>query len=256
MAFETLDPISAIWRKLGVAWVLVPEGFTPQAPQASQQRSALARPAYQPGPTPQGQYDNQANQAQTQRPACQYARPQNQHPGHAAPRQVPQPVKPAQSASPELLPESEWPEIWREQFAKARKGKIAWTYAKLGSDLTSKGKEDADGRSARSKLLRRLIADLALPGGSNSFWPLSLGGEERFDIFWSGVNLLGSRYILVFGAAAFSALTGVKSPALFGQWRNAGRMAWHLPDIDSINDSNYGRVVGFLRNILPDARQS
>ncbi|MDR1686114.1 MAG: hypothetical protein LBR82_06720 [Desulfovibrio sp.] len=58
--------------------------------------------------------------------------------------------------------------LWRALLEKTRPAPLVWTYEELGSDL--QGNASAE----RSRCLKALIAALALPRGSSSFWPLSL----------------------------------------------------------------------------------
>lgn len=63
---------------------------------------------------------------------------------------------------------AEWPDPWRQLIRKTHPAPVIWTYPELGSDLLGM----TDPASAqRSAFLRTLIGSLAMPKGTNAFWP-------------------------------------------------------------------------------------
>jgi len=91
-------------------------------------------------------------------------------------------------------------------LGRMKKGPICWTYAELGLDLT--GHADAMRRDALTKLLHSLHRK----AGTHTFWPCALPeGPDltlvpNCDIFWSGLQELGVKVLIVMGSAASNAI--------------------------------------------------
>ncbi|MBD5553321.1 MAG: hypothetical protein HDQ44_03185 [Desulfovibrio sp.] len=226
MAFEALTPLSAIWRRAGLRYVLVPEELR------LKQRPA-ARPVDRPEPV-------------------------NGRPGRpAAPRpaQLQTPQEPLERAPvTQPLPElRDWPPVWAAQLARSRKGRVAWTYWDLGADLiaaTEQGAPKNDARARRGALLRKLMASLGHKPGTHTLWPVRMGEQAEPQLFWAGFLELGCRYVFVFGEQASLALTGKPGLAAYRQLRERGRIIWTLPDIDAFDDVVYKRVIAFIQSSL------
>lgn len=224
MAFEALTPLSAIWRRAGLCYVLVPEELR------LKQRPA-ARPVDRPGNRP------------PHRPAV---------PNPAQP-QAPQKPPEAPSAQQPLPELKDWPPVWAAQLARSRKGRIAWTYWDLGADLAAAMEQGApknDARARRGSLLRKLMASLGHKPGTHTLWPVRMGEQAEPQFFWAGFLELGCRYVFVFGERAALALTGRPGLPAYRQLRERGRIIWTLPDIDAFDDVVCQRVIAFIQSSL------
>lgn len=111
--------------------------------------------------------------------------------------------------------------------------------------------------AARRALLQRLLADLAHPGGTHSFWPAALpvdGKELEADsrIFWSGVGMLKARAVVVMGRPAVRALGLPERLRPFQQTRHDSRLVVILRDMDFLvqEPQHYDAVREFLRRAL------
>lgn len=101
---------------------------------------------------------------------------------------------------PEVMPVNAWPEDWKTLLAKSPSSpKVVWTYAAMSDDY--------GGRSnpVRRAFLQRLLKDLAMPAGSNAFWPMS---APPFDtpckdvdplFFHSGLAALNPKVVAFLG---------------------------------------------------------
>lgn len=224
MAFDALDPVSAIWRGFGLTWLLVPEELRVKP---------RARPAQARG---------------TREPARPAAPPKHQQSGPASP---PRDQQPGPAAPPKYL-QVEWPDAWSEQLEAARKGRIAWTYPDLGPDLlAARAGAPADAaRTRRGALLRRIVKDLGHPPGTHTFWPMRLESELRPDLFLAGCLKLNVRGIFIFGPESASQITGQASLSNYSLRRLGRWSVWCLPEIDSIDGGIYAKMLAYIRNSL------
>lgn len=226
MAFANLSPDAAIWRARGLRYILAPEN----AIRAACEKAVAARPA--------------------SRPAS--ARP-------APPAWIPKREEPRETVAPAArneavlrpIPVNEWPEAWRDLFAKTKKGKIAWTYRRLGADLIAANRrDDADfgPRSKRGQFLRRVLGALRHPGGTHTFWPAQLDAEEPDpEIYWSGLKALGCRGAIVMGESYAKALTASPLASQYAliSWRNLRILV--LPGIDDFPEARYEVALDIIK---------
>lgn len=224
MAFEYLNPVAAIWLQSGLRYLIQPEETVPEAEPAAEARSVAARPARSPA---------------TSRPASV----------------APSPETKGDAWRP--LPVEDWPEEWQALFARTKKGRIAWTYAKLGPDLLAAARPQTDAgeaqaRAARSRILRRILAGLAHPAGTHTFWPaqLTLDGSPEIEIFWSGLQALGCRGVILLDPdyARLLCKDGQLRPYMQGKIRT--HFIWPLPPIESLAEADFQRIIPYLRGAL------
>ena len=162
------------------------------------------------------------------------------------------PLHGAASAAPGVLPESSWPASWRalrERRSLPSSPLVLWTYAGLGDDLMG----EAD--PGRRQVIARMIMALKHPGGTHVFWPYVLPGEDFSDqpsLFWSGVEKLDPRVLLIFGSDARDALSLPRALLPFCQERLYGRLVIQLPRPQSFvgDEAAFARVLAFLANSL------
>lgn len=235
MAFAYLKPAQAIWRGIGLEFLLVPEDLA----------SGVATPGSFPTPPlPQAR-----NKAPAQ-PSKNFSRPIDKNPAQA-------PEKPRKW---QPLPVDQWPSQWRDFLARQRKGKFTWTYWNLGADLLKINpiNNDDEQRAARGNLLRKIFADLALPPGSHTFWPVGLPDSEsggisaNREVFWSALPILESRGVIIMGSLAARALLDNGNLRPLANLRNKGQLVWILWEIDSIVQTPefYNKAITFLRQSL------
>ncbi len=222
MACEYLNPVAAIWLQSGLSHLLQPDGI-------EQEKAATVevRPVPQRGPRDSS-------------PAPEVTSPKENRKEDWRP-----------------LPVEDWPEPWRELYARTKKGRIAWTYAKLGSDLLSAAKpqtagEEAQGRAARSQALRRILGALGHPAGTHTFWPAQLDLERKpeIEIFWSGLQAIGCRGVILLDTDYARLLCGGAKMRAYIQAKFHSQFVWPLPPIESFADADYQRLISYLRRIL------
>jgi hypothetical protein len=226
MAFETLDFHGALWRGQGIDWLLLPdEPAQPWFVPAARQRPVSSCARQKPGPARQKK-DQQQDTA-----------------GPAVWRPV---------------PPKHWPACWQERLAATKRGRVVWTYRELGEDICRK----PDAR--RRDFFQRLIADLAHPAGTHTFFPaclpqagtrpVSSAVTRDAGIFWSALRQLGARGVLVMGAGALKILGLEKDMPLWDMARKHDFFAWRLPEADVVvNDEKlYFTLLEFLRSALRD----
>jgi hypothetical protein len=156
------------------------------------------------------------------------------------------------------LPRELWPGHWRSRFEATRRGRLVWTYWELGQDIC--GVPDVE----RRDFLRRLIADLAYQPGTHTFFPVCLPEVAARDsapvfmpnpeVFWSALELLGSRGLLILGDKATKALELEKDISLWGMARRRNFFVWRLPGVESVSSDAraYSNLLEFLRIALRD----
>lgn len=156
------------------------------------------------------------------------------------------------AAPPGVLPETDWPAPW--QALKKRRPLppsplVLWTYDGLGEDLM--GTADPD----RQQAIVRMILALKHPGGTHVFWPYALPGVVMStlpSLFWSGVERLDPRVLLIFGSNARDALSLPHSLQSFCQELVYGRLVIQLPDPKNFSGdaAAFARVLAFLAHSL------
>lgn len=274
MAFASVSPLAAPWQRLGLRYLLSPVDLPPELSLTAEPAAGEARPPRlgdQRSPAPQAGVSAPSREAY--RPAAASAnrppvRPSGRPPVRSsegpptaeARREAPLP--PSGGAADAARAEAEWrplapalwPAPWQERLARTRPGLVAWTYWTLGSDLCDGGQP---GKAERGLFFRRLLQDLGHPQGTHTFWPVCLpdaGGELRADagIFWSGLQALKARGVILMGSAAAraAALPGKLEPLSHRVFR--GRRVWVLRDVDLMRDdaARYDQMLAFLQNAL------
>lgn len=264
MAFASVSPLAAPWQRLGLRYLLSPADLPPELSLTAESAAGEARPprfGEQRSPAPQAGVSAPSREAY--RPASASrppARPSGGRPAAGATREAPLPppggaadAARAEAAWRPLAP-ALWPAPWQERLARTRPGLVAWTYWTLGSDLCDGGQP---GKAERGLFFRRLLQDLGHPQGTHTFWPVCLpdeGGELRADagIFWSGLQALKARGVILMGSAAAraAALPGKLEPLSHRVFR--GRRVWILRDVDLMRDdaARYGQMLAFLQSAL------
>lgn len=247
MAFDIVNPQNLFLRSLGLEYLLLPDSspdtlegrkaetgeiLTQGAPQKPVQRAARFDSSY---------HKTGAKLSSATKPeaktSAQPARPAARTPAFTA------------------APFEEWPKIWQDQFKKTARGKLIWTYWQLGSDLLGLAGEDSEGRGQRSDFLRKVIQELAQPKGTHTFWPMALPDENgqytaNPVLFWSGVEALQCRAVVMLGSAAAVPLVPGKKLQPLDEFRLHGHMVWILRDIGPLLDSPtwYQMTLAFLKN--------
>ncbi|MDR2799897.1 MAG: hypothetical protein LBB52_01345 [Desulfovibrio sp.] len=229
MAFDTLDFYGLLWQGQGINWLLQPD-----------------KPA-QPWFIAPARRQQPIFSSTGQKPAGDPGRQKKDRPQDIAGPVVWRPVPP-----------NLWPASWRERLAAARRGRIVWTYRDLGQDLCRK----SDVR--RRKFFQRLIADLAHPAGTHTFFPVCLPRDCAQDeptaatrnsgIFWSALGQLEARGVLVMGLEAVKTLDLEKEMPLWGMTRQHDFFVWRLPEVDAVvhDEKLYSTLLEFLRTALRD----
>lgn len=273
MAFASVSPLAAPWQRLGLRYLLSPVDLPPELSLTAEPAAGEARPERPAHPVhPAGRRSPAPPQTGVAAPASKACRPAvapaarpsacppGRQPSGDAAREAS--VSPSGTAAEAVRAEAEWrplapalwPAPWQERLARTRPGLVAWTYWTLGSDLCGGGQP---GKAERGLFFRRLLQDLGHPQGTHTFWPVCLpdaGGELRADagIFWSGLQALKARGVIVMGSAAAraAALPGKLEPLSHRVFR--GRRVWILRDVDLMRDdaARYDQMLAFLQNAL------
>lgn len=260
------------WQRAGVEFLLAEQPLpapyslciAAQRPRTVQTGAAPCTPAQgarQPAP-----HGRPTQPASSPAPAGQV---------HTTPASAPAPIPPARGASAPpttfaqsaaspapaaalvpLAPEL-WPQVWQERLKKTAPAAVLWTYWTLGEDLCLRPDP------ARRALLQRLLADLAHPAGTHSFWPAALPAalsttaadcdlQANPEVFWSGVQALKARALVVMGSPAIKALDLPPRLRPFQQTRHKGRLVVVLRDVDFLAQEThrYDAVREFLKQAL------
>ena len=272
MAFASVSPLAAPWQRLGLRYLLSPTDLPPELSLTAEQSAgaASARPARfgQPAspagqrPPVSGRADAGVPSREPHRPAVgpasgpsarPTARPSARPSGLQHADEQPREAARAEAEWRPLAP-ALWPVPWQERLARTRPGLVAWTYWNLGSDLCDGGQP---GKAERGLFFRRLLQDLGHPQGTHTFWPVCLpdaGQALQADaqIFWSGLQALKARGVIIMGSAAAraAALPGKLEPLSHRVFR--GRRVWILRDVDLMLDDafRYDQMLAFLQNAL------
>ena len=280
MAFAPVNPLAAPWQARGLDWLLMPEDLPPELSLCAMPDAVPAAPVRRPQPAApraprpvrplpsqmqqEGQGSASAAPAQAVRQGgAPVASPA---PAAPAPEQAPETAAPVRSWRP--LPPHVWPAVWQERLSRTRQGRVVWTYWNLGPDLCE---EQAPGKAQRSAFFRRLMQDLAYPAGTSTFWPACLPdpdampaspapaeGEDRpryqpnADVFWSGVQALHARAVVVMGSVAARALGLPAGVRPLQQLRHRGTLVWVLWDVEFLLDEpqRYAAMLAFVRRAL------
>lgn len=291
MAFAPVNPLAAPWQARGLDWLLMPEDLPPELSLCAMPDAVPAAPVRRPQPAApraprpvrplpsqmqqEGQGSASAAPAQAVRqggapvasPAPAAPAPEQRRPARPqAAEQAPETAAPVRSWR--LLPPHVWPAVWQERLSRTRQGRVVWTYWNLGPDLCE---AQAPGKAQRSAFFRRLMQDLAYPAGTSTFWPACLPdpdampaspapaeGEDRpryqpnADVFWSGVQALHARAVVVMGSVAARALGLPAGVRPLQQLRHRGTLVWVLWDVEFLLDEpqRYAAMLAFVRRAL------
>ena len=291
MAFAPVNPLAAPWQARGLDWLLMPEDLPPELSLCVMPDAVPAAPVRRPQPAApraprpvrplpsqlqqEGQGSASAAPAQAVRqggapvasPAPAAPAPEQRRPARPqAAEQAPETAAPVRSWRP--LPPHGWPAVWQERLSRTRQGRVVWTYWNLGPDLCE---AQAPGKAQRSAFFRRLMQDLAYPAGTSTFWPACLPdpdampaspapaeGEDRpryqpnADVFWSGVQALHARAVVVMGSVAARALGLPAGVRPLQQLRHRGTLVWVLWDVEFLLDEpqRYAAMLAFVRRAL------
>lgn len=291
MAFAPVNPLAAPWQARGLDWLLMPEDLPPELSLCVMPDAVPAAPVRRPQPAApraprpvrplpsqlqqEGQGSASAAPAQAVRqggapvasPAPAAPAPEQRRPARPqAAEQAPEAAAPVRSWRP--LPPHVWPAVWQERLSRTRQGRVVWTYWNLGPDLCE---AQAPGKAQRSAFFRRLMQDLAYPAGTSTFWPACLPdpdampaspapaeGEDRpryqpnADVFWSGVQALHARAVVVMGSVAARALGLPAGVRPLQQLRHRGTLVWVLWDVEFLLDEpqRYAAMLAFVRRAL------
>ena len=289
MAFAPVNPLAAPWQARGLNWLLMPEDLPPELSLCVMPDAVPAAPVRRPQPAApraprpvrplpsqlhqDGQGGAPAAPAQAGRqgaaPAASPAAPVQEQRRPARPQpeeQAPEAAAPVRNWRP--LPPHVWPAVWQERLSRTRQGRVVWTYWNLGPDLCE---AQAPGKAQRSAFFRRLMQDLAYPAGTSTFWPACLPdpdamsaspgpaeGEDRpryqpnADVFWSGVQALHARAVVVMGSVAARALGLPAGVRPLQQLRHRGTLVWVLWDVEFLLDEpqRYAAMLAFVRRAL------
>lgn len=291
MAFAPVNPLAAPWQARGLDWLLMPEDLPPELSLCVMPDAVPAAPVRRPQPAApraprpvrplpsqlqqEGQGSAPAAPAQAVRqggapvasPAPAAPAPEQRRPSRPqAAEQAPETAASVRSWRP--LPPHVWPAVWQERLSRTRQGRVVWTYWNLGPDLCE---AQAPGKAQRSAFFRRLMQDLAYPAGTSTFWPACLPdpdampaspapaeGEDRpryqpnADVFWSGVQALHARAVVVMGSVAARALGLPAGVRPLQQLRHRGTLVWVLWDVEFLLDEpqRYAAMLAFVRRAL------
>ena len=291
MAFAPVNPLAAPWQARGLDWLLMPEDLPPELSLCVMPDAVPAAPVRRPQPAApraprpvrplpsqlqqEGQGSASAAPAQAVRqggapvasPAPAAPAPEQRRPARPqAAEQAPETAAPVRSWRPP--PPHVWPAVWQERLSRTRQGRVVWTYWNLGPDLCE---AQAPGKAQRSAFFRRLMQDLAYPAGTSTFWPACLPdpdampaspapaeGEDRpryqpnADVFWSGVQALHARAVVVMGSVAARALGLPAGVRPLQQLRHRGTLVWVLWDVEFLLDEpqRYAAMLAFVRRAL------
>ena len=118
-----------------------------------------------------------------------------------------------------ILPFDKWPEDWKKiqrqckfppEKPKHISRQIIWTYAGLEYDLFTDNSSDK-----RRRLIGQIIKTLSFPRGTHIFLPYKhinaqgqseLAKEQDYSFFWSAVDLIRPRVLVVFGEQSIAEL--------------------------------------------------
>lgn len=263
MAFAYLNPQSVPWQRLGVRYLLAPGDLPPELSLAAEQervspvvgRGSAPRTGVRPPLRARDGSQDAGMPSRASVPAAPSARSHSPSPAHLrTPQPRPAPASGGAEQTWQPLAPALWPAPWQERLARTRPGQVAWTYWQLGGDLCN---EQQAGRSERGAFFRRILQDLGHPQGTHTFWPVCLPdgrgeAQANADVFWSGLQALRSRGVIIMGSVAARAagLPGRLEPLTHRMFR--GRLVWILRDVDNMlgDETRYSQMLAFLRKAL------
>ncbi len=291
MAFAPVNPLAAPWQARGLHCLLMPGDLPPELSLCAMPDAVPAAPVRRPQPAApraprpvrplpsQLQQEGQGSASAAPAQAVRQGGAPVASPAPAAP--APEQRRPSRPQSAEQAPETAasvrswrplpphvWPAVWQERLSRTRQGRVVWTYWNLGPDLCE---AQAPGKAQRSAFFRRLMQDLAYPAGTSTFWPACLPdpdampaspapaeGEDRpryqpnADVFWSGVQALHARAVVVMGSVAARALGLPAGVRPLQQLRHRGTLVWVLWDVEFLLDEpqRYAAMLAFVRRAL------
>ena len=154
----------------------------------------------------------------------------------------------------------ELPRVWAERLATTRRGLIVWTYAALGQDLLGVQSEGLDKRRA---FLGQLLRDLNHPGGTHTFWPVTLPASTdanapfapNANAFWAGMAKLGARAVVALGDDAVQALALPEPLGFLQQTIHRGALVlsvWEVADLlhGEASAGKYNSMLDYVRRFL------
>ncbi len=169
----------------------------------------------------------------------------------------------------QVLTFSKWPKNWLEIHQKfgLPKGKnsmtkIAWTYEGLEQDVMGEANLE------RQKAVRQLLLDLNHQKGTHIFIPYSFTDLEQsqleivtidqmeYSFFWSAMNLIEPRILLIFGSAARNAIQAPKSlPLQKSQLGKLQVLQMHRFETLANDQTFYNNTLVFLQSYLQFCRK-
>ena len=175
-------------------------------------------------------------------------------PAASVPRQErraePSPGDASPSGSPAVIPPEKWSASWQDLWRRHKKPPhplVLWTYSGLGEDLA--GTPDA----GRRRVLKSILEGLSHPPGTHMFWPHRLPGEgDAPSVFWSAVDMLAPRVVMVLGSDSRDALGLPRSMRPYAQMMLWGRSVFqlHRPESLASDDALLSSTQAFLASAL------
>lgn len=238
MAFETLNPLAALWLGHGLRYLIRTEEA--EFAESASRRSEVPIQGSQTWKKPMAATSTRRQSGENGADACKQSEAQ------APPAQG----RTGQTWQP--LPQDAWPKVWQDLFAKTRRGLIAWTYPELGRDLLSTSQADMETeesarRAARSKVLQGLVSALKNPAGTHTFWPCFLDSRLEPELFWSGARALGCRGVIILGTDCAAALLGSSQIRAFVTRIFRTHKVMVLKGISGLFENNCVAELNFLR---------
>ncbi len=268
MAFGNINPYFLPWQHQGVDFLLadeaVPAGLSLcHAPAQPMQKTAPHRAT-----------STQRYSAVTPQPQSQTQASGSAAHGLTAVRQAPTPPAPSalpiraqdtpkhalqETSRPTMPPMEHLPHLWQERLQATKPNAVLWTYWSLGYDLCGYPSD------ARRALLKKIIVDDLQQGFKDySLWPCALPDTAaqntgvlpellpHAQAFWTGVQRLHARGLVIFGSAAAKAV-GLQKEAKPAKFINHnGCRVLFINDIDYLveNSSYYQSMLASLKPFL------
>lgn len=179
-----------------------------ESKNAPPQTAAQAKEPFRKPVSPAEQYKTEQHRPPF-RPQEKFSAPVPPQKTIPAPAQQPQNPSPQ---TPDVLPLEKWPADWKHAHRRCQlpserprllSRQIVWTYAGLEYDLFTDSPN-----AKRRELIKNIITTLALPKGTHIFLPYrlmdkngnsELAEHQGFSFFWSAVDLIRPRVLVVFG---------------------------------------------------------
>ena len=232
MAFAPVNPLAAPWQARGLDWLLMPEDLPPELSLCVMPDAVPAAPVRRPQPAApraprpvrplpsQLQQEGQGSASAAPAQAVRQGGAPVASPAPAAP--APEQRRPARPQAAEQAPETAAPvRSWRP----------------LPPHVWPACLPDPD----------------AMPAS-----PAPAEGEDRpryqpnADVFWSGVQALHARAVVVMGSVAARALGLPAGVRPLQQLRHRGTLVWVLWDVEFLLDEpqRYAAMLAFVRRAL------